>query len=84
MITPETLQINPVTKFTELCQKKCLQVDFVDKWKDTGEIQIYHDYELVGKGKYKPKKVIAINRAAHNAYYKILAKLAKIINHTRN
>ncbi|KAL3848998.1 hypothetical protein ACJIZ3_010880 [Penstemon smallii] len=75
MITPENLQTHPVTMLNEMCQKKGLEVKFVDLWSAKGEIEVLVDGEFVGKGIYEDKKVIAVNRAARNAYIQIVEKL---------
>ncbi|KAL7185837.1 hypothetical protein ACSBR2_027740 [Camellia fascicularis] len=67
-ITLTMLQAHPVTKFYELCQKHRFKVQFVDLWKESGAIEVFVDNKFVGKGTYSPKKLIALNRAANNAY----------------
>lgn len=78
MITPETLPTNSMTKLTELCQKKRLKVQVVDLWEETGAFEIYVETEFVGRGEYGPKKIIALNRAAEDAYNEILGNKARL------
>ncbi|MFS7995238.1 putative ribonuclease III [Helianthus anomalus] len=68
LITPENLMQNPVAKFHEACQKSGLKPYANDMWNKTGEIEIYINDEVIGRGCYKLKKIIAVNRAAHDAY----------------
>ncbi|TMW96479.1 hypothetical protein EJD97_007291 [Solanum chilense] len=77
LITPEKLELNPITKMYELCQKNGLKTRFVDKWAECGEFEVYVDEQLVGRGKSSGKKITAKNRAAHNAYFKILQILSE-------
>ncbi|XP_070030146.1 ribonuclease 3-like protein 3 [Nicotiana sylvestris] len=72
LITPANLETHPVTKFYEVCQKNGWRVELVDKWEETGEIDVFVDGKFVGKGKFSGKKLIALNRAAHNAYCQIV------------
>ncbi|KAM0072848.1 putative ribonuclease III [Helianthus debilis subsp. tardiflorus] len=72
MITPEMLQQNPVRKLNELCHKKKLKVRFRDKWLKEGIYEVIIDNKLKGKGVYKAKKEIALNRAAEDACNNIL------------
>ncbi|XP_009802062.2 endoribonuclease Dicer homolog 1-like isoform X2 [Nicotiana sylvestris] len=76
LITPEKLEIHPVTKIIELCQKNGLKVKFVDSWEETGEVEVHVDGKLVGKGKFNGKKLVAINRAAHNGYLQVVKNLS--------
>ncbi|CAL5391159.1 unnamed protein product [Camellia sinensis] len=76
IITPATLQTHPVTKFYELCQKHAFEVRLVDLWKETGAIDVFVDSEFVATGIYTSKKLIALNRAANNAYNEIVRKLS--------
>ncbi|XP_027171833.1 ribonuclease 3-like protein 3 [Coffea eugenioides] len=76
MITLTTIKTHPVTKLHEICQKNGLKVEFVDMWKETGEIEVYVDHKYAGTGKYCSKRLIALNRAAANAYNHILKKLS--------
>ncbi|KAH7850741.1 hypothetical protein Vadar_002294 [Vaccinium darrowii] len=75
MITPQTLQTHPVTKLTELCQKRGLKLDYVDLWSASKEFKVLVDNEIVGRAHYPPKKAIAVNRAANNAYEEIMRRL---------
>lgn len=72
LITLETLEIHPITKFNELRQKKKFNHDVVDKWEKTGEIEYIVDGKVVGKGKFPEKKDVAVNRAAYNAYEQVI------------
>ncbi|XP_075084022.1 ribonuclease 3-like protein 3 isoform X2 [Nicotiana tabacum] len=76
LITPTNLETHPVTKFYEVCQKNGWRVELVDKWEETGEIEVFVDGKFVGKGKFSGKKLIALNRAAHNAYCQIVKNLS--------
>lgn len=78
MITPETLPTNSMTKLTELCQKNRFKARVVDLWEETGAFEIYVATEFVGRGEYSPKKIIALNRAAEDAYHEILRKKAQL------
>ncbi|CAN4097500.1 unnamed protein product [Withania somnifera] len=71
LITPANLETHPATKLYEVCQKNGWSVELIDTWERTGEIQILVDGKFAGKGKFGGKKLIALNRAAHNAYWKI-------------
>ncbi|XP_049366601.1 ribonuclease 3-like protein 3 [Solanum verrucosum] len=75
LITPEKLEVNPVTKLYELCQKKGLKIKFVDHWEKTGEVEVFVDGKFVGKGKSCGKKITAKNRAAHNADEQVVQNL---------
>ncbi|PHT43090.1 hypothetical protein CQW23_17115 [Capsicum baccatum] len=78
LITPEKLEVHPMTKLHELCQKNKLKLEFVGhQWEKTGEIEVFVDRKLVGKGKSSGKKTIAQNRAAHNAYNQVVRNLAE-------
>ncbi|CAI9280061.1 unnamed protein product [Lactuca saligna] len=68
LITSENLKLHPVAKFNEACQKMGVKAQHKDLWSKTGEIEIYIENELIGRGKYKLKKVIAVNRAKDDAY----------------
>ncbi|KAI3712137.1 hypothetical protein L1987_70686 [Smallanthus sonchifolius] len=46
-----------------------------DLWNKTGQIEIYIDNEVIGRGNYKLKKIIAVNRAADDAYKNLFAKI---------
>nr|XP_043618626.1 ribonuclease 3-like protein 3 isoform X2 [Erigeron canadensis]XP_043618627.1 ribonuclease 3-like protein 3 isoform X2 [Erigeron canadensis] len=72
MITPEMLQHNPVRKLNELCHKKKLKIRFRDKWSKQGVYEVFIDNQLKGRGEYKAKKEIALNRAAEDACNNIL------------
>lgn len=74
LITPENLKLHPVAKFNEACQKMGVKPQAKDLWNKTGEIEIYIENELIGSGKYKLKKMIAVNRAADNAYKNLFEK----------
>ncbi|KAL2483030.1 RNAse II-like 1 [Forsythia ovata] len=75
VITRESVQTHPVTMLYEICQKNGRKVNIRDSWRKTGEIEIFVDGKFAGRGKYDAKKLIAVNRAAHNAYQQILRKL---------
>ncbi|KAK4716141.1 hypothetical protein R3W88_014479 [Solanum pinnatisectum] len=77
LITPEKLELNPITKMYELCQKNGLKTEFIDKWDETGEFVVFVDEKFVGKGKSSGEKITAKNRAAHNAYYQVLRILSE-------
>ncbi|XP_017244054.1 ribonuclease 3-like protein 3 [Daucus carota subsp. sativus] len=68
MITPEMIQENPIKKLQEICQKQRLKVRFKDLWLKKGTFEVYVDDQLRGKGEYRAKKEIALNRAANDAY----------------
>ncbi|KAI8551979.1 hypothetical protein RHMOL_Rhmol06G0229500 [Rhododendron molle] len=84
IITPTTIQMHPVTKVTELCQKHGLKLQFVDLWKETGEIEVFVDDEFVERATYTSKRLIAQNRAANNAYNEIIRKLSAEGNNCDN
>ncbi|KAK3040432.1 hypothetical protein RJ639_028681 [Escallonia herrerae] len=71
IITLADLQTHPVTRLYELCQKNNMTIAVEGSWTTTGEIKVLVDDKLFGKEKFKPKKAIAVNRAAENAYHKI-------------
>ncbi|MCD9642641.1 hypothetical protein HAX54_029529 [Datura stramonium] len=75
LITPTNLETHPVTKFYEVCQKNGWSVELIDTWEETGEIEVFVDGKFAGKGKFSGKKLIALNRAAHNAYCEIVKNL---------
>ncbi|KAK4372940.1 hypothetical protein RND71_008324 [Anisodus tanguticus] len=68
-------EIHPVTKFYEVCQKYGWSVELIDTWEETGEIEVFVDGKFAGKEKFSGKKLIALNRAAHNAYCEIVKNL---------
>lgn len=70
------LEIHPVTKIYELCQKNGLRAEFVDLWEKTREVEVFVDGKFVGRGKSSGKKIIALNRAAQNAYYQVVRNLS--------
>ncbi|GAA0160650.1 hypothetical protein LIER_39076 [Lithospermum erythrorhizon] len=72
IITPKSLQIHPMTKLYEMCQKNGFKIKVNDLWENTGEIQVLVDGEIAGRGQYQSKKIIALNRAANNAYHQIM------------
>lgn len=84
IITPKTLQTHPVTKVNELCQKHGLKLQFVDLWRETGEIEVFVDNEFVERATYTSKRLIAQNRAANNAYKEIVRKLSAEENNCDN
>lgn len=84
IITPKTLQTHPVTKVNELCQKHGLKLQFVDLWRETGEIEVFVDNEFVERATYTSKRLIAQNRAANNAYKEIMRKLSAEENNCDN
>ncbi|KAF8016714.1 hypothetical protein BT93_H2055 [Corymbia citriodora subsp. variegata] len=67
IISPSALKLHPVTELYELCQKKSLKLRFVDLWSESSSFIVLVNDRLVGKGTYKPKKDIALNRAAKDA-----------------
>ncbi|CAK7349013.1 unnamed protein product [Dovyalis caffra] len=67
IISHETLKVHPVTQLYEVCQKRNLQVKFVDLWKDNMAFDVFVGGQLVGRGTYGLKKEIAHNRAAKDA-----------------
>ncbi|XP_038888348.1 ribonuclease 3-like protein 3 [Benincasa hispida] len=66
LITLKTMKKHPMTELTEICQKRNLNLEFVDCWEERKEVQVFIDKQLVGKGSYR-KKLIAQNRAAKDA-----------------
>ncbi|XP_027061924.1 ribonuclease 3-like protein 3 isoform X3 [Coffea arabica] len=72
IITPEMLQINPVKKLYELCQKYKLTVRLVDLWSKEGAFEVFVNNHLRGRGHCHAKKEIALNRAANAAYNEVL------------
>ncbi|XP_059292493.1 ribonuclease 3-like protein 3 [Lycium ferocissimum] len=72
LITPANLETHPVTRFYEICQKNGWNIEFIDTWKKTGEVEVFVDGKFAGKGKFSSKKLVAINRAAHNAHCEIV------------
>ncbi|CAA0825072.1 RNAse II-like 1 [Striga hermonthica] len=75
IITPSDIPTHPVVKLRELCQRKGFTLEIRDFWKESGEIEVVVDEEdVVGKAKYSAKRVIAMNRAALDAYNKIVEK----------
>ncbi|KAK9060422.1 hypothetical protein SSX86_021126 [Deinandra increscens subsp. villosa] len=68
LITPENLTQNRVSKLHEACQKIGLKPYVKDLWEKTGQIEFYINNELIGRGEYKLKRIIAVNRAADDAY----------------
>lgn len=75
IITPEVLQIHPVRKLYETCQKHGLKLQLVDLWSKEGAYEVIVDKNLKGRGKCRAKKEVALNRAANNAYIKVVTKL---------
>ncbi|GER31579.1 ribonuclease 3 family protein [Striga asiatica] len=75
IITPSDLPTHPVVKLRELCQRKGFTLEIRDFWKVSGEIEVVVDEDVVGKAKYSAKRVIAMNRAALDAYNKIVEKI---------
>lgn len=75
LITPETLEIQPITKIMELCQKNKLTINIVDNWDETGEFECIVDGKFVAKGKSSQNKATARNRAAYNAYELVIKNL---------
>ncbi|MFS7998880.1 putative ribonuclease III [Helianthus anomalus] len=68
LTTPENLSLNPMMKLNETCQKMGIKLEYKNLWIETGDIEIYKDNELIGKGNYKKKKTTAKNKAAADAY----------------
>ncbi|KAL3363780.1 hypothetical protein AABB24_012822 [Solanum stoloniferum] len=75
LITPETLEIQPVTKIMQLCQKNKLEINIVDNWEETREFECFVDGKSVAKGKSSQNKDTAKNRAAYNAYEQVIENL---------
>lgn len=75
IITPEVLQTHPVKKLYETCQKHGLKLQLVDLWSKEGAYEVIVDKNLKGRGKCRAKKEVALNRAANNAYIKVVTKL---------
>ncbi|KAL8223723.1 hypothetical protein R6Q57_019198 [Mikania cordata] len=75
LITPENLMPQPVARFNEACQKIGVKPHANDLWDKTGQIEIYINNVLIGRGEYKSKKIIAVNRAADDAYKNFFGKL---------
>lgn len=75
IITLEMLQTNPVKKLYEMCQKHGLKVRLRDLWLRDGTYEIFVDKQLRGRGEYRAKKEIALNRAANDAYNEIVRSL---------
>lgn len=67
IISPSALKLHPVTELYELCQKKSLKLRFGDLWNESSSFIVFVNDQLVGKATYKPKKDIALNRAAKDA-----------------
>ncbi|XP_030459459.1 ribonuclease 3-like protein 3 [Syzygium oleosum] len=67
IISPSALKLHPVTELYELCQKKSLKLRFVDLWSESSSFIVFVNDQLVGRGTYKAKKDIALNRAAKDA-----------------
>nr|GEZ02349.1 ribonuclease 3-like protein 3 isoform X2 [Tanacetum cinerariifolium] len=72
MITPDMFQQNSVRNLNELCHKKKLKIRFRDKWSKQGVYEVLPGDQLIGRGEYKAKKEIAMNRAAEDACNNIL------------
>ncbi|KAL4555510.1 hypothetical protein LXL04_038131 [Taraxacum kok-saghyz] len=68
LVIPENLNLNPVTRLNEMCQKVGIKTEYKDLWVESGEIEIYVSDKLIGRGKNKNKKTIAKNKAAAQAY----------------
>ena len=68
-----TVDMHPVAKLFELCQKNALTFKIVDLWEKTCEYEIHleNEDECIGSGHYKSKNLIALNRAALDAYNNI-------------
>ncbi|KAI3809736.1 hypothetical protein L1987_19336 [Smallanthus sonchifolius] len=75
LTTPENLSLNPVMKLNETCQKMGIKLQYKNLWIETGDIEIYKDNELIGKGNYKKKKTTAKNKAAADAYENLVKLL---------
>ncbi|KAK3404463.1 hypothetical protein EUGRSUZ_K00771 [Eucalyptus grandis] len=67
IISHSALKLHPVTELYELCQKKSLKLRFGDLWNESSSFIVFVNDRLVGKAMYKPKKDIALNRAAKDA-----------------
>nr|XP_043618745.1 ribonuclease 3-like protein 3 [Erigeron canadensis] len=68
LTTLENLNLNPVTKLNQACQKMGIKLEYKNLWVEKGDIEIYIGNELIGKGNYKQKKTTARNKAAADAY----------------
>ncbi|XP_051135219.1 ribonuclease 3-like protein 3 [Andrographis paniculata] len=77
IITPEVLQMNPVRKLFEICQKYKLKVKLVDEWSSQGTYKVYVNNKLRGKGVCWEKKEVALNRAANDAYKQVASRSNK-------
>ncbi|KAM0009554.1 putative ribonuclease III [Helianthus debilis subsp. tardiflorus] len=75
LTTPVNLSLNPVMKLNETCQKMGIKLEYKSLWIETGDIEIYKDNELIGKGNYKKKKTTAKNKAAADAYENLVKLL---------
>ncbi|GAU23033.1 hypothetical protein TSUD_336810 [Trifolium subterraneum] len=67
IIDPDTVQKHPVTELHEMCQKKNLNLQFIDLWKESMSVNVLINKKFVGRGIYGSKKEIAHNRAAKDA-----------------
>ncbi|CAI9090085.1 OLC1v1024775C2 [Oldenlandia corymbosa var. corymbosa] len=74
-ITPDMLQMNPVKKLFEICQKHRLDVRFVDHWAKEGTYEVFVEDHLRGRGQCHSKKEVALNRAANVAYNEVVKLL---------
>ncbi|XP_076926025.1 ribonuclease 3-like protein 3 [Bidens hawaiensis] len=72
LTTPENLSLNPVKKLNETCQKMGIKLEYKSLWIETGDIEVYKDNKLIGKGNYKKKKTTAKNKAAADAYENLI------------
>ncbi|AES71622.2 putative ribonuclease III [Medicago truncatula] len=67
IIEPNTVEKHPVSELQEVCQKKKLNLQFVDLWEKSMNIDVFINEKFVGRGTYGSKKDIAHYRAAKNA-----------------
>ncbi|AES71623.2 double-stranded RNA-binding motif protein [Medicago truncatula] len=76
IIEPDAFEMHPLTELTEVCQKKKLNLQFVDLWKESMNIDVFINEKFVGRGTYGSKKDIARYRAAKNALNNIESVLS--------
>ncbi|KAG5596655.1 hypothetical protein H5410_037887 [Solanum commersonii] len=62
IITPEMLEINPVKKLYETCQKHKRKVRVVNMSSHDGSFEVFVDNQMRGKGMCHVKKEITLNR----------------------
>jgi len=70
-VSPETLELHPVTKLQELCQKQGKDIDYKNSW--VGNMvrsQVLINGEVVGNGEHHQKE-LAERVAAKDALHKL-------------